>query len=403
MKLKTLRDIDVKGKTIIHRCDFNIKLKNNDLNQTVPVSNVRLKAYFPSIFYLLNRGCKIVFMSYLERPGGKVVKKLSLKPVADRLSNLINREVKSLPDCIGEGVQRHIQKMKPGDMVMLENTRFHSGEEEDDDRFAQALAKNGQIMVQDAFGQCHRVHASITGIPRHIPTVAGLYLLGEVNTFNKLISNPQKPLVLIVGGTKTYDKIVAIRHLASKADYILVGGAVANNFLKAKNIAIGKSFLEEPFVDKAKKTKITPVEEAKKLLAEFPQKIIIPYDAITNTKHLISLAPKAKPIRSNQAFVDIGPKTTKHYSQIIKNAKTIFWDGPMGKYEDTRFRKGTLNLAENIADNDNTTILAGGDTAAVAENFGLIFRYSHVSIAGGAALQFLSGNPLPGLKPMLIK
>jgi len=404
MSKKTIRDVNVKGKTVILHCDFNIKLKRNEHNQLVPVSDVRLKAYFPSIFYLLNHGAKIVFISYLERPGGKVVKDLRMGPIAKRLSQLINKEVYYLKDCIGPKVRKFIKKMKNGEMVLLENTRFYPGEEADEDQFAKELAKNGDLMVEDAFGHCHRIHASTTGIPRHILSVAGFYLEGEIKNFNKLLKTPIRPLTLIVGGTKTFDKIKAVKNLIKKTDYVLIGGAVANNFLKAKGVFVGSSFMEEPYVDKAKGLKFNLVDIAKQLMKKYPKKVIIPTDLIA-ADHLKK--PKKRKVVSwkerilpNWAFLDIGPKTIKKYLTIIKKSKTIFWDGPMGKYENNHFRNGTLKLAEAIAENDNTTILAGGDTAALAENFGLIFRYSHVSIAGGAALEYLKGKQLPGIEAL---
>jgi len=409
MNKKTLRDIDLAGKRVIHRCDFNIKLNRNGIGETVPVSDVRIKAYFPSIFYLLEKKCKIIFISWLERPGGKVVESLRLAPVAKRLSQLINREVKALPELIGPKVRKFIDQMKPGEMVMLENTRFYPGEEADDDKLAKEIARNGDVMVMDGFGHAHRVHASVTGVPRHIPAVTGLYMEGEMEVFDKLKKNPRRPLVLIVGGTKTYDKMKAIRNLIKKADYVLTGGAVANNFLKAKGVDIQGSFLEEPFVDKAKKDKIDPVEEARVLLKKYPKKILVPDDCLAADEIKKPKRKKKVDLRAGErlsegwVFLDIGPRTIEKYLGIIKKAYTVFWDGPMGKYEDSRFRKGTLRIAEEIAENDKTTILAGGDTAALAENFGLIFRYSHVSIAGGATLQYLADQPMPGIEALLDK
>lgn len=409
MKCKTIRDINISGKKVIHHCDFNIKLKKNNSGKLVPISDVRLKAYFPSIFYLINQGCKIAFISYLERPEGKVVESLRTAPIAKRLSQLINRQVYSLDALIGSKVRKFIEQMKPGEMVMLENTRFHPGEEADDDKFAKQIAKNGDLMVMDGFGHAHRVHASVTGIPRHIPSVAGFYLEGEMQTFDRLMKNPQRPLVLIVGGTKTYDKIKAVRNLIKLADYVLIGGALANNFLKAKGLDVQDSFLEEPFVDKAKKVKINPIEEATKLLKNYPEKIILPTDLIAadqiknpKKKKTINISKNQK-LSNNWAYLDIGPNTISKFIKIINKAKTIFWDGPLGKYEDSRFRNGTLKIAQVMAENDKTTILAGGDTAALAEEFGLIFRYSHVSIAGGATLEYLSGKTLPGIKALLTK
>lgn len=404
MQKMTLKDIDLEGKTVLHHCDFNIKLKKNRRGEIVPRSDVRLKAYFPSIFYLLEKKCKIVFISYLERPGGKRVPELSTKPVAKRLSQLINREVKHVDELVGEKVKNHIAAMKPGDMVMLENTRFYPGELSDDDELAKQIAENGDLMVMDAFGHAHRIHASVTGVARHIPSVMGLYTLGEIETFDKLKENPQKPLVLIVGGTKTHDKIKAIRNLMPLTDYVLTGGAVANNFLKARGVDVQDSFLEEPFVDKAKKKKISPVDEARKLLEEYPDKILVPEDMVASTdienpgkKKRVDFG-KGEKIPEGWTFLDIGRKTIKRYSEIIKKAETVFWDGPMGKYEDPRFRKGTLKIADMVAENGKTTILAGGDTAALAEDFGLVFLYDHVSIAGGATLEYLAGEPMPGLE-----
>jgi len=409
MKKKTLRDINLAGKRVIYHCDFNIKLKQNGIGETVPVSDVRIKAYFPSIFYLLEKKCKIIFISYLERPGGKVVKKLSTAPVAKRLSQLINREVKHLPELVGPKVRKFIDEMKPGEMVMLENTRFYPGEETDDDKFAKEIAKNGDVMVMDGFGHAHRVHASVTGIPRHIPAVAGMYMEGEMETFDQLKKNPKRPLVLIVGGTKTYDKIKAIKNLIKKADYVLLGGAVANNFLKAKGENVEKSFLEEPFMDKAKGDRIDPVEEAKELMEKYPKKIILPDDYIAaddlenpKKKKKIDLSKNQK-LPKGWVFLDIGPRSVNRFIKIIKKAGTVFWDGPMGKYENPKFREGTLKIAEVVAEDGKISILAGGDTAAIAENFGLIFRYSHVSIAGGAALQYLANRPMPGIEALLDK
>ena len=409
MQKRTIRDIDVAGKKVIHHCDFNIKLEENEKGELVPISDIRLKVYFPSIFYLLEKKCKIIFISYLERPGGKVVENLRMAPVAKRLSCLINKQVYALDELIGLKVERFIAKMKPGEMVMLENTRFYPGEETDDDKFAQKLASNGDLMVEDAFGHCHRVHASTTGIPRYIPSVAGFYLEKETEIFDQLMKKPKRPLVLIVGGTKVFDKIKAIKNLVKKSDFILVGGAVANNFLKAKGVDTASSFMGEPFVDKAKGKKTDCLDLAFDLLEKFSAKIILPDDLVAGDslenpkqKKIIDLTKKEK-LPSKWAFLDIGPKTIKKYLKIIKEGQTIFWDGPMGKYEDERFMYGTLKIAEAISENKKTTILAGGDTAAIAEKYDLIFKYSHVSIAGGAALEYLAGEKLPGLEALLDK
>jgi len=406
---KTIRDIDVAGKRVLHHCDFNIKLRRDEKGNLVPVSDIRLKAYFPSIFYLLEKKAKIVFISYLERPGGKVVEDLRMRPIAKRLSQLINKEVVVLDDCIGPQVSQFINQMKPGEMVMLENTRFYPGEEADDDQFAGQLASNGDLMVEDAFGHCHRVHASTTGIPRHIPSVAGLYLEQEVDIFDQLMVSPQRPFILIIGGTKTSDKMGAFKKLANLADKILIGGAVANNFLKAKGINVGNSFMEEPFVDKANGEKIDPISLAKELITSYPNKIVLPVDLVASDNISNPLQLQLINLSQNQVipdgwlFLDLGLQTISLYQQIIQSGQMIFWDGPLGKYEDEKFRAGTLKIAQTMAENKGTTVLAGGDTAAAAEQFDLVFKYTHVSIAGGAALEYLAGKKLPGIEALADK
>lgn len=347
MNKKTVRDIKIEGKKVIHHCDFNIKLQEDEAGRLAPVSDIRLKAYFPSIFYLLEKNCKIIFISWLERPGGKVVKKLSLAPIAARLSRLINKQVSFVDDCVGPKVKKSISQMQPGQMVMLENTRFHQGEEADNDSFARQLASNGDLMVQDAFGHCHRIHASVTGIPRHLPAVAGLYLTEEIKIFDQLTKKPEPPFVLIVGGAKVANKLPAVKKLMSQADYILTNG------FWGQVLRVG-------------------------------EKIITPIDLI----------------KTDHQIWDIGPKTIKRYLPIIRQAKTIFWSGPLGQYEDERFSRGTRQIAQAISENQGTTILAGGDTAAAAEKFDLVFKYTHVSIAGGATLEYLAGNQLPGLEAL---
>jgi len=403
MPKKTLKDINLSGKTVLHHCDFNIQLRKNENGQLVPISDIRLKAFFPSIFYLLEKNCKIVFLSWLGRPGGKVVESLRLESIAKRLSQLINKQVHALPSCIGKKVKTHIQKMKPGQMVMLENTRFYPGEEADDDGFAKKLAGNADLMVQDAFGHCHRIHASTTGIPRHIPAVAGFYLKEEMEIFDRLMKSPPRPFVLVIGGIKAADKVTAIKNLGARADYILVGGGISHNFLKAKGIAVGGSVKGNSFLDKTEKQVIAL---SKEILEKYGKKIILPKDFLASDSFkkpkkttLIDFAQKES-VRRDWAFVDIGPKTQRKFSQIIKKAKSVIWNGPVGKYEDKRFEKGTKTLAEKIAQNPGLTVVAGGDTAAAVEKFDLVFKYTHVSIAGGAALKYLSGETLPGIEAL---
>lgn len=352
----------------------------------------------------MEKQAKIIFISYLERPGGKIVEELRLAPIAKHLSQLINKKVTALNDCIGPKIKQYIDQMQPGEMVMLENTRFYPGEESDNDNFAKELASLADVMVEDAFGHCHRKHASTTGVPRHIPTVAGFYLEQEIKAFDNLMTNPKRPFTLIIGGTKTSDKIGAIKNLLKTADKILIGGAVANNFLLAKNIPVAASFIEEPFVDEAKTQPVSAVQLAQELLQIAGDKIILPVDLMAGddlknpkTNRIIDLS-KNEIIPETWAFLDLGPITIRNYLQIINTSQTVFWDGPLGKYENALFQTGTLQIAKALADNKIVTVLAGGDTAAVAEKFDLVFKFTHVSIAGGAALEYLAGNKLPGIE-----
>jgi phosphoglycerate kinase len=404
---KTIRNIDVSGKRVILHADFNITLVKDERGELVPVSEMRLKAFLPTIEYLLQQNAKIIFISYLGRPEGRVVEELRLAPIAKRLSELLGKPIPALSDCVGPKVNEFIEAMQPGQMVMLENTRFYPGEEADDDNFARQLAENGDLMVEDAFGHCHRKHASTTGIPRHLLTVAGFYLEKEVGVLDELMTSPQEPLVLILGGTKTYDKIKAIENLMDKTAFVLVGGAVANIFLRARGVEVGSSFMEEPYVDIAMGEKVDLINFAAELLSRGGEKIILPEDLVAadslenpTTSKVVDLAINEK-IPTSWAFLDIGPKTTSNFIKIIERTRTIFWDGPMGKSEDERFSSGTLAVTGAITRNPGTKIAAGGDTAGFVEKNNLIPGFTHVSVAGGATLEYLAGKKLPGIEALL--
>jgi phosphoglycerate kinase len=394
-------DIDITSKRVIHRVAYDVPLK--EVNGEIEVADdTRIKVTIPTLQYLLEKNCKIILLSWLDRPDGKVVDKLRMDPVAKRLSELIGKPVKKLDDCIGPEVEKEVFQMKPKDIVLLENVRFHPEEMLDRDEFASKLAMLGEIMIQDAFPQVHRIHASITGIPRHIPTVAGLYLEKEIKELSRLVKNPEHPFVAIIGGAKISDKIDALTNLINVADQILLGGGVANVFLKAAGKDVGNSYIEDVWVDKAKKVKKDFVSIAKDLIIKNPNKIKLPLDMVAtnnlkkpNQTKIINIESH---IPSNWVFVDIGPKTQKLYSEIISMAKTVFWNGPVGVFENKEFSTGTKSIVNTIAETNNISIISGGDTIAAINQFSLAKKFTHLSVAGGATLEFLAGKVLPGIE-----
>jgi len=410
MNKKTVKDIDVAGKRVIHRVAYDVSLEKKN-GQLEVVDDLRLRVTLPTLNYLLEKNCKVILLSWLKRPDGKVVEKWRMDPVAKRLSELIGRPVKKLDDCVGPEVEKSVSEMSPGDIIMLENVRFHPEEMEDEDNFASQLARLGDIMVQDAFAQVHRVHASITGIPRHIQTVAGLYLEKEVNELSKIVHNPQRPSVVIIGGAKVSDKIDAINNLVKVADTILIGGGVANDFLKAAGKDVGNSYLEDVYVDKAKKVKKDLIEIAKNLLKN--ERVKIPVDMIAADKmenpketKFINIQAGEK-IPDDWMFLDIGPKTQKIYADIISKAKTIFWNGPMGVFENKLFANGTKSITNAIAKstnkNNSVSVIYGGETIAAIREFSAEDKFTHISVAGGATLEFIAGKKLPGIGAIIDK
>ena len=381
MKLRSLKNTNVSGKTVLYRSPYDIGVKetNGILEITDPS---RIKATLPTLKYLLAQNCKIVILTYVKRPDGKVVENLRTTPHAKALSKLLNRPVKKVNECVGENVQKEIANLLPQEILMLENTRFHPEEMVDDDNFAQKLAKNGEIVVFDAFPQTHRLHASTTGILRHLPSCAGFYLEKEIKMLTQVVTNPQKPLTIIIGGAKISDKVDAINNLLPIADTILLGGGVANVFLKAQGKEVGNSYLEDTFVDKVKKEKKDWVQYSQEILKKAGGKIQVPTDfAISNSR-----------------ILDIGPETQEAFAKIITQSKTVFWNGPMGKFEDERFAKGSKAVMKAISKVKGTTVVAGGDTIEAVRKYGHLKNFTHISLAGGATLEFLAGTKLPALE-----
>ncbi len=409
MKLKSIREAkNLKNKTVLFRVAYDIPLKQKGKDWVV-ADNRRIVETLPTLNYLLKNKCKVVILSWLKRPGGKVVEKYKMDPVAKALSELIKKPVKKLDDCIGPKVVVEIQNLKPGGIIMLENVRFYHQEEEASKMFAALLVQGIDLIVFDAFAQSHRIHSSTTEITKLVPTYAGFLLEKEINALNKISKNPKKPLVIILGGAKISDKVATLEHLIKKADKVLIGGGVANVFLKATGVKIGRSYVEDVFVDKAKRKKINFIKFAGKQYKRNKDKIILPIDLLAGNKinenalvEHIDFEDKEK-INTNWLFLDIGPKTIANYLVEIKKAKTIFWNGPMGVFELNKFAFGTKKIAEAIGRSKAISIVGGGDTEMVVSKYGLEGKITHVSTGGGASLEFLGGKELPALKAVIKK
>lgn len=409
MKLKTLKSVDVSGKIILYRAPYDIELKETADGVLEPADDTRIKATLSTLQYLLKENCKIVILIYVGRPDGVVVEELRTKPHAKKLSELLNHPVLTADDCIGPEVDEQIARMNGGDILMLENVRFHAEEMIDDDDFAKKLCEGKEMIVFDGFPQAHRMHSSTTGILRHLPAVAGFYLEHEVTMLDSLLENPEHPFTVIIGGAKISDKVGAVLNLMHIADTILIGGAVANVFLKAEGREMGSSFIEDVFVDKAKREKKDWVSYAKDILVEaktLNKKVVSPVDLEISDGNIIKIIDITKEnIPDGWMAFDIGPNTQKNFTDIISKSKTVFINGPMGKFEDKRFALGSevvLSAIRNIKINSlGETIIAGGDTIDVARECGSLEDYSHVSLAGGATLEFLAGKKLPALSALI--
>ncbi len=390
--MRFIEDLDVKGKTVFLRVDFNVPL-----NEDGTINNdKRIKASLPSITYLLNKGAKLVLASHLGRPKGKPDPKLSLAPVAKRLAELIGRDVIMAPDVIGPEVDRLKAGLKEGQALLLENVRFHPGETKNDPELSKAFARGIDIFINDAFGSSHRAHASVVGIVDFVPLAAAGYLMKkEVDYLRKAVVNPAKPYVAILGGVKTEDKIPVIETLLNKADTILIGGAMAYTFFLAQGKDTGKSLVEP---DK--------VEIAKDILAKAAAKgvaFLLPLDNLLTSSIESGRVDKIQegfPFPSDLMGVDIGPKTIAAYAAVIARAKTIFWNGPLGIFEQPAFAQGTIKIAEAVAASGAVSIIGGGDSIAAVDKAGVSAKITHISTGGGASLEFIAHETLPGIEAL---
>lgn len=394
MNKKSVRDIDVSGKKVLVRCDFNVPL---DENRKI-TDNRRIVAALPTIQYLLEHNAKVILCSHLGRPKGEAKPEFSLDVVAKELSRLLGKEVALAKDVIGESAKELTNKMKEGDVVLLENVRFHREETDNDQEFAKELASMAEIYVNDAFGTAHRAHASTEGVSHYLPAVCGFLIEKEIKFMGGALENPKKPFVAILGGAKVSDKIGVIENLLDKVDTLIIGGGMAYTFFKAQGHSIGNSICEEDKVNLAKEL----MEKAK----QKGVKIVLPVDNHITTDYSNDTEDKivnSDDIPDGWEGLDIGPKSIKLFEENLKNAKTIIWNGPLGVCEFPKYEVGTKEVAKAIAKTDSISIVGGGDSAAAIEKLGLAKEFSHISTGGGASLEFLEGKTLPGIACLMNK
>jgi phosphoglycerate kinase len=385
----TVRDVDVAGKRVLVRVDFNVPM---DAVTGAITDDSRIRASLPTIKYLLEHNAKIILMSHLGRPKGKVVDSMRLAPVAGRLAEILGKKVNTAPDCIGPEVEEAAATLKNGDILVLENLRFHPEEEKDDEGFARALAGLGDIYVNDAFGTSHRAHASISGITRYLPAVAGFLLEKEINTLGGLLESPEHPFMALFGGAKVSDKVAVLKNIMGKVDMLLIGGGMAATFLKAKSYGVGKSSVEAEIINIA--------ADLMKMADKNGSRFLLPVDVMVADKidsSATGTVVKIDSVPNDKVIVDIGPETVNIFSRELEASRTVFWNGPMGVEEIPQFAKGTHALAKLLPYLKARTIVGGGSTAEVITALGLADKITFVSTGGGASLEFLAGEALPGV------
>ena len=394
MDKKTIKDIDLKGKKVLVRCDFNVPM---DENKNIR-DNTRIVAALPTIKYLLENNCSIILCSHLGRPKGEFKPEFSLKPVAEELSRLLEKEVIMANDVIGEDARTKASKLENGQILLLENVRFHREETDNDPEFAKKLAEMAEIYVNDAFGAAHRAHASTAGVAEFLPAVSGFLIEKELEFLGKAVTNPERPFVAILGGAKVSDKIGVIDNLLQKVDTLIIGGGMAYTFLKAQGYEVGNSICEIDKLDLARSLMKEAQEKNVKFLLPVDTKI-----GKEPTEETESKTVKCTEIPEDWQGLDIGEETIKLYAEELKNAKTVVWNGPLGLFEVEKFAQGTNAIAKVLSEISATTIIGGGDSAAAVKNIGLEDKMTHISTGGGASLEFLEGKRLPGIECLLNK
>jgi phosphoglycerate kinase len=384
MNKKTVRDIDLKGKRVLMRVDFNVPMADGKVTD-----DKRIKASLPTIKYVLDQGASLILMSHLGRPKGGPDPEFSLKAAAEVLAGHLGKPVAMAPDCVGPEVEKMAKALKPGDVLMLENTRFHAGEEKNDLDLAKQMATLGDVYVNDAFGSAHRAHSSTEGVARFLPAVSGFLMEQELEYLGRAVSNPEHPYIAILGGAKISDKILVVETLLSKCDCLIVGGGMANTFLAAKGLNMQDSLVEA-----------TSLEIAKGIMSKAGDKLVLPVDAVIGDKfdaEAQSQVVDVDKIPAGWRMLDVGPKTLELYKKTLAGAKLIVWNGPVGVFEFPKFAEGTFALAKMLAESGATTVIGGGDSASAVKKAGVAKQMTHVSTGGGASLEFLEGKELPGV------
>jgi len=389
---KTIRDIDVVAKRVLVRVDFNVPLNPEDGSIA---DDTRIRVSLPTIKYLLDNRAKVILCSHLGRPRSADDKSLSLEPVVKRLSQLLGQEVRMTSDCVGPAVENTVAEMKEGDVVLLENLRFHADEEKNDPAFAEALARLADIYVNDAFGTSHRSHASTVGVTKHLPAVAGFLVERELEMMDKALNNPERPFTALIGGAKISDKMAMLENVLDKVDSLLIAGGMGATFLKSLKYDVGESLVEEEKVGLAQQLIDGALEKGVHLMLPSDVVVANKFDAEAKSR-VVSITS----VPHKWYVMDIGPNTIRQFGAKLQKSKTVIWNGPVGVFEFPQFQKGTYAIAEILAGLDATTVIGGGSTAEAVEQLGLVHKMTHVSTGGGASLKFLEGKPLPGIEAL---
>jgi len=390
MNKKTVKDIDIKNKRVLMRVDFNVPMADGKVTD-----DKRIKAALPTIKYVLEQGASLILMSHLGRPKSASDSTFSLRAASEVLAALLGSPVKMAPDCVGPEVEKMAQEMKPGDVMMLENTRYHAGEEKNDLELAKQMASLGDVYVNDAFGSAHRAHSSTAGIAHFLPAVSGFLMEQELEYLGRAVANPVHPYIAILGGAKISDKILVVETLLSKCDKLIIGGGMANTFLAAQGLNMQDSLVEE-----------ASLETARTILSKSSDKLILPVDAIIADKFDADANTQivdVDKIPAGWRMLDVGPKTLELYKTSLSGVKLVVWNGPVGVFEMPKFAEGTFALARILADSGAITVIGGGDSASAVKKAGLAKQMTHVSTGGGASLEFLEGKELPGVAALLDK
>ena len=390
MNKKTVRDIDLKDKRVLMRVDFNVPMQDGKVTD-----DKRIRASLPTIKYILDQGAALILMSHLGRPKSASDSEFSLRPAAEVLSSLLEIPVKMAPDSVGSEVETMVKELKPGEVLMLENTRFHPEEEKNDLEFAKQMSVLGEVYVNDAFGSAHRAHASTEGVARFLPAVSGFLMEQELEYLGRAVAKPEHPYIAILGGAKISDKIDVVESLLSKADKLIIGGGMANTFLAAQGLNMQDSLVEESALD-----------TAKSILEKAGDKLILPVDAVISDKFAEDANTQVVDVDKIPAgwrMMDVGPKTLELYKRALDGAKLIVWNGPVGVFEMPKFAEGTFALAKMLAESGATTVIGGGDSASAVKKAGVSKQMTHVSTGGGASLEFLEGKELPGVAALMDK